>query len=287
MEFYANEGKNVEIEVNGQVYMRHAIKTRFVQIGESYIDFFREYALPLYQEGDIISTSEKIIALCQNRIVRREDIKIGFWAKLLSKFASHPDTGVGVGETIKMQYAIDTVGLPRVLWAAFASAVTKLFGKKGVFYEIVGMEVSGLDGFYDKVWSEYRDIGIKIPENPSGVCNEIKEKLGISCMIVDANDLGQEILGYSDDIKLTLDEMKGLIRDNPSGQGSELTPIILIRKKPESDADGAEPENTQASREDDDAEKEDNAESETPANEESAEIQTETEAESNVSADEE
>ncbi|MGN0518777.1 MAG: F420-0--gamma-glutamyl ligase [Acutalibacteraceae bacterium] len=242
MEFYANEGKNVEIEVNGQIYMRHAIKTRFVKVGESYIDVYKEYVLPLYQEGDIVSTSEKIIALCQNRIVKREDIKIGFWAKLLSKFASHPDTGVGVGETIKMQYAIDTVGLLKVLWASFASAVTKLFGKRGVFYKIVGLEVSGLDGFYDKVWSEYRDIGIRIPENPTGVCNEVKEKLGMSCMIVDANDLGQEILGYSDDITLTPEELKGLIRDNPSGQGSELTPIILIRKKPADDAEPVEQE---------------------------------------------
>lgn len=231
MEFYMNEGKNVEIEVNGQTYLRHAIKTRFVKQGESYIDLFKEYVLPIYEEGDIISSSEKIIALCQNRIVKREDIKIGFWAKLLSKFASHPDTGVGVGETIKMQYAIDTVGLLRVLWASIASAITKLFGKKGVFYEIVGQEVSGLDGFYDHVWKEYGDIGIQLPENPAGVCNDIKKQLGISCMIVDANDLGQEILGHSDDITLSKEELKGLIKDNPSGQGKELTPLILIRKK--------------------------------------------------------
>lgn len=235
MEFYMNEGKNVEIEVNGQTYLRHAIKTRFVKQGESYIDIFKEYVLPIYEEGDIISSSEKIIALCQNRIVKREDIKIGFWAKLLSRFASHPSTGVGVGETIKMQYAIDTVGLLKVLWASIASAITKLFGKKGVFYEIVGQEVSGLDGFYDHVWEEYGDIGIRLPENPTGVCNDIKEQLGISCMIVDANDLGQEILGYSDDITLSEEELKELIKDNPSGQGKELTPLILIRKKKENE----------------------------------------------------
>ena len=231
MEFYANEGKNVEIEVNGEVYLRHAIKTRFVKQGESYIDIFKEYVSPIYKEGDIISSSEKIIALCQNRVVKREEIKIGFWAKFLSKFASKTEAGVGVGETIKMQYAIDTVGLIKVLWASVASAVTKLFGKRGVFYEIVGQEVSGLDGFYDHVWKEYGDIGIKMPENPSAVCNEIKEKLGISYMIVDANDLGQEILGYSSDITLNEKELKELIRDNPAGQGKELTPIILIRRK--------------------------------------------------------
>ena len=233
MEFFANEGKSVEIEVNGRTYLRHAIKTRFVKQGESYIDVFKEYVSPIYKEGDIVSSSEKIIALCQNRVVKREDVKIGFWAKFLSKFASKTEAGVGVGETIKMQYAIDTVGLLRVLWASFASAVTKLFGKRGVFYKIVGEEVSGLDGFYDHVWKEYGDIGIQIPENPSGVCNEIKEKLGMSCMIVDANDLGQEVLGYSSDIQLSEKELKELIKDNPSGQGKELTPIILIRKKKE------------------------------------------------------
>ena len=233
MEFFANEGKSVEIKVNGKTYMRHAIKTRFVKQGENYIDIFKEYVSPIYQEGDIVSSSEKIIALCQNRVVRREDVKIGFWAKFLSKFASKTSAGIGVGETIKMQYAIDTVGLLRVLWASFASAVTKLFGKKGVFYKIVGQEVSGLDGFYDHVWKEYGDIGIRIPENPDGVCNEIKEKLGISCMIVDANDLGQEVLGHSSDIELSKEELKELIKDNPSGQGKELTPIILIREKKE------------------------------------------------------
>ncbi len=231
MEFIANEGKNVEIEVGGVTYMRHAIKTHFVKQGESYIDIFEKYVSPLYQEGDIVSSAEKIIALCQNRVVYRDELKIGFWAKLLSKFASHPDTGVGVGETIKMQYAIKKAGLLKVLWASFAGGVCKLFGRKGVFYEIVGQEVAGLDGFYDHVWSEYRDIGIENPENPSGVCDEIKEKLGISCMIVDANDLGQEILGYSSDITLTEEELLGLIKDNPTGQGQQTTPLILIRKK--------------------------------------------------------
>ena len=225
-----NEGKNIEIEVNGKIYQRMAIKTHFVKQGESYIDIMKNYVLPNYKAGDFISISEKIIALCQNRIVKREDIKIGFWAKFLSKFASHPDTGVGVGETIKMQYAIDKVGLLKVLWASLASAITKLFGKKGVFYEIVGEEVSGLDGFYDHVWAEYRDIGIEMPENPNGVCNEIKEKLGISAMIVDANDLGQEILGCSDDLK-ERNDLKEFIKDNPAGQGNECTPIILMHEK--------------------------------------------------------
>lgn len=231
MEFYANEGKNIEIEAGGEVYLRHAIKTRFISPNESYINIVNEYVADVYEKGDIISISEKIISLCQNRIIRREEIKIGFWAKFLSRFASHPSTGIGVGESIKMQYAINKAGLAKVLLASVLSGITKLVGIRGVFYKIVGQEVSGLDGFYGHVWKEYEDIGLELPSNPTGVCNEIKEKLGISAMIVDTNDLGQEILGKSDDIMLDDRILKEMIRDNPAGQGTQQTPIILIRKK--------------------------------------------------------
>lgn len=113
----------------------------------------------------------------------------------------------------------------------FAVFVPSLFGIKGVFYRIVGEEVSGLDGFYGDVWDEYANIGIELPSDPCKVCNEIKEKLGISIMIVDANDFGQEILGKSSDINLSDEELRKIIRDNPAGQERELTPLILIRKK--------------------------------------------------------
>ncbi len=232
MEYIANIGKKVEIEVNGVTYIRHAIKTRFVKQGEDYIDIFKEYVSPIYKEGDIISSSEKIIALCQNKVIKREEIKIGFWAKLLSKFASHPKSkGIGVGESIKMQYAINKAGLLKVLFASVCSCITKIIGIKGIFYKIVGEQVSGLDGFYGAVWKEYEDIGIELPSNSNQVCNEIKQKLGISTMIVDANDLGREILGKSVDIELNDDELKEIIKDNPAGQGRELTPLILIRRK--------------------------------------------------------
>ena len=231
MDLKANNGKNIEIKVDNETYNRYAIKTRFVKEGEDYIQIINEYIKPVYQDGDVVSISEKIIALCQGRTIKRDEIKVGFWAKLLSKFASHPTTGVGVGEAIKMQYAINTVGLPKVIYASIVSAITKIFGKKGKFYEIVGQEVSGLDGFYGKVWDEYADLGIKIPENPKGVCNEINEKLGIKTMIVDANDLGQEILGTCQELDGKEEKLKQIIRDNPAGQGRECTPLILIRKK--------------------------------------------------------
>ena len=232
MEFVANSGKSVEVEVDGKIYQRHAIKTRFVTQNDDYIDLLKEYVGGIYRDGDIVSISEKIISICQGRIVRREDVKIGRLAKFLARFATGESArGCGVGSPIKMQYAIDKKGALRIFAAAALGGACKMIGIKGVFYMIAGREVTGLDGFYGAVWEEYKDIGIEIPKEPDAVCQEIKEKLGISSMIVDANDLGQEIFGRSSDIPFEESALKKLIRDNPAGQGRQMTPLVLIREK--------------------------------------------------------
>lgn len=230
MEFKAIDGKNVEIMVNDQKYLRHAIQTHYVQIGENYVDIIEKYVKPIYQEGDIVSISEKIIGLCQKRVVYKKDVKVSRLAKFLSKFAMKSDAGVGVDNPYKMQFAINLCGRLKVIYAAIAGGVCKLFGKRGVFYKIVGPEVSGLDGFYGNVFSDYAEFGIRIPENSTGVCNEIYEKTGVKAMIVDANDINIEILGRSDSIENTEDELKLMIKDNPAGQTKTLTPLVLIRK---------------------------------------------------------
>lgn len=233
MDLKPNEGKNLTIEVNGEKYDRYAIVTRFVNIGDDYIELLKEYGSPNYQEGDIISISEKVIALCQKRIVYRKDIHPGFWAKLLCKFVHVTPAGPGAGTPYKMQLIIMQCGLPRVLLAAFCSAVTKIFGIKGVFYKVCGHEVEGIDGLidYDISFKEYYNYGILNPENPDGVCDEIKEKLGISCMIIDACDISAVVLGKSKDLVQTKEELVELIRDNPAGQDDQCTPLILIRKQ--------------------------------------------------------
>jgi hypothetical protein len=130
-----------------------------------------------------------------------------------------------------MQYAIDINGGAKVFLAAVCAGFGKLVGKKGIFYDMVGEEVRGLDGFYPDVFPIYGEYGIPLPKNPNGVCNEIKEKTGMSCMIIDANDFTRDILGKSDDLALNDDQLCEIIRDNPAGQDDQCTPFILIRKK--------------------------------------------------------
>lgn len=230
-ELGTNENKKLEIEVDGQTYLRYAIPTHYVQIGEDYIELIKKYVAKHYKEGDILSISEKIISLCQKRVVYKKDMKVSFLAKFLSKFAMSSDAGIGVDSPYKMQFAIDLCGRLKVIYAAILAGIGKIFKKKGIFYNIVGMEVTGLDGFYDKVFPEYGEFGIRIPERPHEVCDEIYEKLGIKAMIVDANDIERVILGKASNIEQTDEILEKMIEDNPAGQSKQLTPFILIRKK--------------------------------------------------------
>lgn len=233
MTLSVNEGKQLEITVDGVVYERYAIKTHFIELGEDYIELVNRYVKDSYLEGDILSISEKIISVCQKNVVFKKDMKVSFLARFLSRFATqHSAAGIGVGDAYKMQYAIDYAGGAKVLWAAICAGFGKLLGKKGIFYEMVGPEVTGLDGFYPDVYPVYGEFGIKLPENPNGVCDEIFEKTAVRAMIVDANDFTVDILGKSSNIELTDQQLASIIKDNPTGQGDECTPFVLIRKKP-------------------------------------------------------
>ncbi|MBD5133330.1 MAG: F420-0--gamma-glutamyl ligase [Clostridiales bacterium] len=231
MDFYANEGKAVTVQVDGRTYARHAIVTHFVQVGESYIDLFEKYVKPIYQPGDILSVSEKVVALCQGRVVTEDQVKPGFWAKLLSRFVHQTSAGPGMGLPVKMQFAINYCGLGKVLWAAICAGFDKLRGVRGTFYNMLDGEVRGLDGFYGRDIPEYEHMGVRIPSEPEKVCDEVYEKMGIVMMVVDANDLSVELLGKGEQLRDWSEEkLLALIADNPAGQDRQLTPFILIRE---------------------------------------------------------
>lgn len=229
MMYHTNPGKALSIQSDGQTYIRHAIRTHFVTCGEDYLELIRHYVLPLYRPGDLLSISEKVIALCQGRVVYQKDLKPGFLARLLSRFASQSSAGIGMHSPWKMQFAIDHCGAWKVFWAALRGAVGKLFGRRGVFYTIVGREVAGLDGFYSHEFQEYGEMGIRIPADPGGVCDEIETATGVRSMIVDANNINVEILGKASSLEQNDAQLASLIRDNPAGQERYLTPFVLIR----------------------------------------------------------
>ncbi len=230
-DFYANEGKKVVVSIGGRSYARHALTTHFVQIGESYINLIEKYVKPIYQPGDILFSSEKIIALCQGRIVTEEEVRPGIWARVLSRFVRRTPAGPGMGLPTKMQFAINYCGLGKVLLAAGCAGFDAFRGVRGTFYRMLGSEVRGLDGFYGKDIPAYEHMGIRIPSEPVRVCDEVSQKTGVAMVIVDANDLGIEILGKSGLLcDWTGSELLNLVADNPAGQSRQFTPFILVRE---------------------------------------------------------
>lgn len=218
------------VKVQDKRYERYAVQTPFIEEGENYIEILKRYVYPLYQEGDILSISEKVIAMCQRQTVDKDQIHLGLMAKCLSRFATKTKSGVGMDEPYKLQLVINLKGHVRVLLASIMGALGKCIGKRGLFYQILGKEVAGIDGLYaHSSFERYRHLAILQPKNPGLVCEEIYKTLHMSTMIVDANDISVDILGTSADIKGNEAYLAAMIEDNPAGQDDECTPFILVR----------------------------------------------------------
>lgn len=230
IELKANPGRELAREVDGQVFHRYPVRTHFVEVGENYLELVEKYVVPHFQEGDILSMGEKVIALCQGEVRYKDQVKVSMLARILSGFAMKNPAGPAMDNVYKLQTAIDLTSWWKVLYAAIMSFLGKLVGKHGVFYNILGNNVRNIDGFCVVGWEYYGDKGILAPREPDKVCQEIKDKFGMDCMVVDANDLSIEILGKNKEIRYDNKFLAALIKDNPAGQSREQTPFILIRK---------------------------------------------------------
>ena len=77
------------------------------------------------QPGDIVTMGEKVISMCQNNTVEMKDVRVGFWARFLSKFATHNNNGIAMDEPYKLQLAIDMKGLPPVSYTHLSCSIRK------------------------------------------------------------------------------------------------------------------------------------------------------------------
>ena len=228
-ELKANKNKNVEIEIEDDIYARFPIKTHIIKPDDPIVETIKSYVESYLQAGDFVFISEKIIAIMQGRSFPIKDIHPSFWAKTFSKFVLKTPYGIGLGSPWTMQLAIEEAGLGRIFLGALAVIVTKPFGLRGVFYKVVGKRVNAIDGPCDYTLPPYNKYAKLPPKDPDKVALEIKNEIGHDVVIIDANDLGVEILGKSSrDIEDSFG--KAVFRDNPLGQTDEQTPICIVRK---------------------------------------------------------
>ncbi len=236
----ANEGKNIEIQLGEEKYFRFPVKTELVKKGDDIKQFITENVKKALKVIDnkkkwYVIISEKIVAISQGRSFFIWDINPTWWASTLSKFVTRTPYGIGLGSPWTLQIAIDEIGLPRVLFAAVASVITKPFGMKGMFYKIVGKEIAAIDGPTE--YSVYpSNVSAKLaPRDPQmaaehiriEIMKQIKDDNFAGVVIIDANDLGRNVLGNA--TEMPGEFFENAMKDNPMGQGSEQTPIVLLQ----------------------------------------------------------
>jgi hypothetical protein len=234
-ELVPNEGKNLDAVAHGVRYLRLPIKTRLIKEGDDLIALLTEFAAPHLQKDDLLFISEKIVCITQpDRIIKIADVKTTFLARLLSsKVRNHVGTpqfrGLGHGTAPAMQLLIEEAGVPRVLFAAAVAAVTRPIGIKGAFYYLVGKQAKSIDCPMSWTLAPYTEYAKKAPLDPNSVAKRVKERFGVDTVIVDANYRGAFSLGKSTSA-ISEKFVQEVLRDNPAGQDSEMTPFFIIRK---------------------------------------------------------
>jgi len=224
-----NAGKALEISTKYGDFCRYPVRTHVVMSGDSLTEILDEYVKPYLTEGDMVFMSEKIVAISQGRAFDIDDIKPSRLARLLCKFVYKSPYGIGLGSPWTMELAIRDIGVPRILFAGACSAVTKPFGLRGVFYKIVGDKGRAIDGPCDYTLPPYNHYAKLAPKDPDKVAAQLERHCGCKVVIMDANDIGREVLGVSDQA-IDIDMCKEIFRDNPLGQKAEQTPVAIVRR---------------------------------------------------------
>ena len=229
MPFQPNEGKNLEIDTDYGRYARYPVKTHVITKDDVLEDVLDKYVREYIQPGDTIIMSEKIVAISQGRAFPIEEIKVSRLAKILSHFVVKTNYGIGLGMPETMELCIREVGRVKGLWAAFCAAIGKLFGKHGVFYNICGMKARAIDGPCEYTLPPYNHYAKMAPDKPDEVAERLTKYLGVDVVIIDANDIGANVLGKPR--KDMPDEFPiQAFKDNPLDQCSQQTPIAIVRK---------------------------------------------------------
>ncbi len=229
MPFKPNTGKNLVISTDYGDYERYPVKTHVVVSGDVLEDILDKYVKDYIQPGDTVIMSEKIVAISQGRAFPVDEIKVSRLARFLSRFVVRTNYGIGLAMPETMELCVREVGRPKVIFAAACAAIGKVFGKHGVFYNICGMKARAIDGPCDCTLPPYNHYAKMAPDKPDEVSARLTEHLGVDVVIIDANDIGANVLGkprkaYEEKFAIQV------FGDNPLDQSDQQTPIAIVRR---------------------------------------------------------
>jgi hypothetical protein len=200
------------------------IKTHLLTHLDDPVSVVKRYVMPHAQPGDIVTIGESPIAIMQGLFLDPTQIKPGWLAtRLCYLFLPTSSLATACG----MQTLINIEGSARVLGAFIIGSIAKLFGRKGVFYQLAGEQARLIDDVTGTI-PPYDQFIVLGPDNPQEIVDRIQRETGLSAAIVDVNDLkAVKILAASSDLSMAL--LKQALISNPAGNANEQTPVVLIR----------------------------------------------------------
>ncbi len=223
-----NEGKQLDIEVEGVRYQRIPLRTGLISPDDDLVAQIVDATKGKLQSGDLVFVTEKIVAITQGRSMPIDSIVPRPLAVRLAGRVTNTPAGIGLGMPQTMEMALRECGTPRILFAAAVSVVAKLLGMRGAFYNVAGPKARGIDGPTSGTIAPYDSSVVLAPDRPHRVAQQLRDAVGNDVLIVDINDFGGNVLG-STLPRSTEKLVERILADNPLGQGTQSTPLGIIR----------------------------------------------------------
>ncbi|MCR4397538.1 MAG: coenzyme F420-0:L-glutamate ligase [Firmicutes bacterium] len=207
-------------------YARVPIRTHIVSEKDDIVDVVCRYVARVAEPGDCVAVSESAVAISQGRAILSARVKPGLFARFLCRF---PKKHGSLATPQAMQLAIREVGTARVLAAAVAAGLGRLFGVRGLFFRIAGPSIAAIDDIAGTL-HPYEEHVVLGPRDPQSVAEAIKRRTGLDSCIVDVNDLGNvDFLAATDGLDRS--GVSAALRDNPGGNDDEQTPIVVLKRR--------------------------------------------------------
>lgn len=201
------------------------VPTRILNHHDDIVEAVLEFGGDKIGPNDVVCAAETVVAITQGTAKYCDEFKPGLLAKFLCRL--FPSNGSISGE-YSMQALIDAEGASKVIVAVICGFAGKCIGKKGIFYKMAGYQARLIDDVtctmppYDK----HITYG---PMEPYEVAAKIAKAAGCyGAAVADVNDLKcSAVLGVSEGVDG--DKVARILIDNPFGNGSQKTPIVIIK----------------------------------------------------------
>jgi len=209
---------------------RLLVRTHTLSADDEMEEVIERYAARHLRAGDIVVLAETPVAITQGRAIPVKRMKPRLSARILWRFVRRVPYGVGLRNPYSMEAAIQECGELRIWFASVFGGFLRLLGRRGDFYRIAGIQARMIDAVGTSPVKPYDECVLKGPADPQGVVRRLKRRFGVEFAIMDINDIGGS-WAVSATAGVNRKALEDLMRDNPMGQGTQLTPITIVRAR--------------------------------------------------------